>query len=289
MKVRIVVVGFVCLAAAFVFLTLADSARTTPTTETATAVLPASLDQFYPPQSPAPAYLLAMIDMANPLSGIVCDVFENDLANAQAQFKNLKKSYTDVSNMVPEWKQQFPQEPLDRLEQALATGDPGKIMPVMDEVDKVCHGCHLATMGPAHHKYRWDRFDGFVMTDPLSGQDASYAKFMLMMQTNFSGIGVDLQEGQPENARRQFDGFKARFEAMADACDACHDSQRKYYVDNDITAMLSQIGQELAKDEINGKAVGDLLQAVGQESCAKCHLVHIPAAYAQQSFGGGRH
>jgi len=289
MKLNIVVVGLMCLAAAFVFLTLTDSASITQTAETAGPALPASLDNFYPPNSPAPVYLLAMLDLAKPLSGIVCDVFENDPANAQSQFKAFKKAYLEVSNMVPEWKQEYPLEPVEKLEKALAAGDPSKIMPAMEEMGKVCHNCHRTTMAPVQQMYRWNRFDDLVIADPLSGQDGSFANLMLLTETSFTGIGVDLEQGQPENARKQFAGFKARFETVTDACVACHDSERRYFVDSDITDMISRLKLELDKKEINPKAVGDLMQSIGQESCGKCHLVHVPAAYAQQTVKGGKH
>lgn len=289
MKANIVVVGLVCLAAAVVFLTLADSVGTTPRPGITATALPASLANFYPPKSPAPAYFLAMHDLSRPFSGIVCDVFENDMANAQANFEAFKKAYLDVSNMVPEWKQDYPLEPLDKVEKALATGDPSKIMPAMEEMGKVCHVCHLATMGPVQQVYRWNRFDDIVITDPLSGQDMGYANFMLMIETSFTGLGVDLAQGQRENARKQLAGFKARFETMADGCIVCHDTERKYYVDSEITDMISRLGLELDKKEIDAKAVGDLMQSIGQESCGKCHLVHIPPAYAQQTLMGGKH
>ncbi|HWR84281.1 MAG TPA: hypothetical protein VN285_13365 [Candidatus Deferrimicrobium sp.] len=264
-----------------VVVTLADQPGTNQKADPAVRTIPASLSNLYPPRSPAPTYLLAMLGMARAFSGIVCDVLENDSANAQSGFGTFKKSYLEVSNMVPEWKQEFPLQPIEALNAALSTGDPSKIMPAVDEVGKICHNCHTAAMPPVQQKYRWNNFGDISVTDPISGQQVSYARFMLMMETNFDGIGVDVQQGQRDNALLQLTGFSARFQAMAEACMICHDSERKYYVDTSVTNLISTLQAELSRSEVNGDVVGRLLRSIGQESCSKCHLVHIPAAYAQ--------
>lgn len=282
MKASVVVFGLVCLAGAFVMATFGDLTGSGSESKSDFQTLPTSLDDLYPPKGPAPAYLLAMLDLARPFSGIVVDVQENDMANAMSNFKIFEKSYLKIAKMVPEWEQRYPLQPVEELAVAMNSGDPSKIMASVEKVDRVCHHCHLASMAAVEQKYRWGNFGDLVLTDPLSGQDVSYAKLMLMMQTNFTGIGVNLEQGQKENAMTQFAGFNDRFKAMADACIACHDSERKYFVDGEVVESIARLEQELSRGEINGDAIGNLMQSIGRESCLKCHLVHIPAAYAQQ-------
>ncbi len=250
--------------------------------ETINQGIPASLDAYYPPQSPAPAYLLAMMNMERPFSAMVNDIFENDLANAKAGFQAFKKSYIDISGMVPEWKQDFPLQPVEELGVALESGDPKKIMPAVEKAGGNCHGCHVANMAPVQQKYSWSQFRGLSVTDPLSGQEVSYADLMQMMNTNFAGMGADVMQGQREKAKVQFDGFNARFQAMADACMDCHDSERKYYVDESVGSVIENLKLELSKPAIDPSSVNGLMDSIGKESCGKCHLVHIPAAYGQQ-------
>jgi cytochrome c556 len=253
--------------------------------ETINKSVPASLDAYYPPQSPAPAYLLAMMNMERPFSAMVNDIFENDLANAKADFQAFKKSYIDISGMVPEWKQDFPLQPVEELGVALETGDPKKIMPAVEKAGKNCHPCHVTYMAPVQQKYAWDQFRGISVTDPLSGQEVNYADLMQMLNTNFAGLGADVMQGQRQKAQTQLEGFNARFQAMADACMDCHDSERKYYVDESVKSVIANLQLELNKPEINAEAVGGLMDTIGKESCGKCHLVHIPAAYGQQLMG----
>lgn len=282
MKSSVVVVGALCLAGALVLLISAGVDGSSQQEASVKVTEPASLANFYPPKSHAPTYLLSMLRLSQPLSSMVCDLLENDVENARLNFETFKKAYIENSEMVPEWKSMYPLEPVEQLGAAITSGDMSKIMPATDAVGAVCHTCHVTNMVPVQLKYRWENFGDIVMTDPLSEQDVSYARLMLMLETNFQGIGNNAAQGQNENALRQLAGFNARFQAMSESCMICHDSERHYYVSKDITDKISALEAELSKPQIDMGAVGGLLKFIGNESCAKCHLVHIPAAYGQQ-------
>jgi len=284
MKSSVAVIGLVCLVGASIILIAACSNGTGHQAESPKLALPASLNDYYPPKNPAPAYLLAMLDLAKPFSGMVCDALEGDIGNARSNFELFKKAYIENSTVIPEWKQKYPMEPIQQLGAVIKSGDPSKIMPAVDAVGAVCHSCHVTYMAPVHQKYRWDDFGDILLTDPLSGQDVSYAGLMLMMQTNFDGIANDIGQGQHENALRQFAGFKERFQAVSEACMICHDTERHYFVSDEITDLISDLQAVLNKSEVDMGQVGGLLQTIGNESCSKCHLVHIPAAYGQQNM-----
>jgi cytochrome c556 len=282
MKSRVVVIGLVCVAGMFFILINAALNTTSPHVAMTAEILPATLDQFYPPMSPAPAYLLAMLNLGKHLSTTMCDVQENDLENARGNFEAFKKEYVRISTMIPEWKEKYPMAPLEQLETVITTGDPSKIMPAGEPVAAVCHSCHLTFMSRVQQKYRWGNFGNITLTDPLSKQDVSFARLMLMMETNFEGITNDLAQGQNANALPQLAGFQARFEEMNAACVACHDSGQLYYTGADITKKISDLQAELTKPKADLNVVRELVLTIGQESCSKCHLVHIPAAYSQQ-------
>lgn len=254
-----------------------------PNTEAAT-FLPSSLDNLYPPNAPGPMYLLAMFDMATPFSGIVSDLFEGDMANSHDNFEKFREQYIAVSKMVPEWETRFPIGPIDALAQAMKTENPGMIMPAIDNVGVLCHNCHVLATPAAQHRYSWGDFGMITVTDPITGTDYPFARFKLMMETDFSAIGTDLKQGQPENARQRLAGFEKRFTALKEVCSTCHDTERKYFVDDNITGMIGQLKAKLGEPNIDPQAVGRLLQGIGQESCTKCHLVHVPAAYAKSQL-----
>ncbi len=243
--------------------------------------LPASLENLYPPKVEQPLFLLRMLGLNMPFTGIVVDLFENDLDHAKANYDKFKTQYLEISKLVPEWQNAYPMKPVEELGVSLQTGDRGKVMAAIENVGMVCHNCHSASMVKVQQKYHWPDFKIIAVLDPLTNQGVDYPRLMQYLNANFTGIGVDLEQGQVENARKQFEGFKLRFRAMKESCGSCHDTERKYYVDEGVQSLIDKLGQALYASAVDPKVVGELSQGIGMESCAKCHLVHLPAAYAK--------
>lgn len=252
-----------------------------PKTTGIIASLPASLDNYFPPKAEQPVYLFRMLALNKPFSAIVADLFENDIENVQANFEKFKTQYIETSKLVPEWESYFPMKPVDELGTALKTGDQGKVMAAIQQVGKVCSDCHITTVPEAQQKYYWGDFQGIRVTDPLTRQEVNNQQLMLFIDASFTGIEVDVEQGQIENAQRQFQGFRARFQAMEETCMNCHDTERHYFVDKSVKSMIDKLGQALDASPVDPEQVGKLHQGIGMESCFKCHLVHVPAAIAQ--------
>jgi cytochrome c556 len=247
---------------------------------------PSVLDTMYPPNTELPVYQLKMMEMEISMSGILVDLFENDMENVITNFENFKTQYGEVAKLVSEWKNKYPLEPVEGLGNALQSGEQEKVMEAFAELGKVCMDCHIETMAKVQQKYHWIDFREVKTTDPLTGEEANFPAFKKYLSTSFSGIGVNLKEGQIENALKQFEGFNARFQTLKDTCEDCHGtSERKYYVDESVQAMINNLGQALKEpSSLNPEQVQGLLMGVGIESCGKCHLVHVPAALAKMRW-----
>ena len=245
------------------------------------APLPAFLDNYFPPKAEGPVFLFRMMGMSNPLAGILVDLFENDLDNARANFEKFRVQYVEISKLVPEWEKNFPMAPVNDLGQSLKIGEPGKVTAAFEVVSQVCSDCHLANQPRVYYKYHYSDFHDIKIMDPLTHQEVSFQQLMLFLETSYTGIGVDVEQGQKENALQQFQGFQARFQAMEETCMNCHDTERYYYVGQSVKSMIDKLGQSLNAPAVDPKQVNMLTQGIGMESCFKCHLVHIPAAAAQ--------
>jgi cytochrome c556 len=242
--------------------------------------LPSSLDALFPPKVEQPIYLFKMMELGTSFMGIVVDLFENDVQNVMANFEKFKSQYLESSKMVPEWEKDYPEGPVEELAAALQTGDQGKIMAAYEKIGNVCHECHVTNMVRVQQKYHWQDFNTIKVKDPLTDEVVDYRQLMQRLAANFMGIIVDVAEGQKEYAQKQFQGFKARFQAMEDTCEECHGTEeRKYYVDDSVQDLIAKLGQALWGLSVDPKAVETLSQAIGMENCFKCHLVHLPAAY----------
>ncbi len=259
--------------------TLPEAARGGPTA----LPLPESLNAFYPPDADRPVYLFGMLGMETSFSGIVVDLMEDDLDGARGSFKDFQRQYGEIAAMVPEWKGMYPAGKVKELGAALAAGDKGKAMDAFAAVGGICHRCHVATMVPVQQKYHWGDFGSITVKDPLSGQSTEYPQFKKMLAANLAGITVDLRQGQTDNARKQFEGFRARFEALGGSCQECHEKPSRYFVDPEMRATVEELGVVFKSRTVAADEAMALAQKIGRESCSKCHLVHVPAALAGAS------
>jgi hypothetical protein len=244
--------------------------------------LPTSLDNYFPPNAPAPIWLIEMFALSGPFEGIMVDLQQGDLDGVQANYDAFAVQYAKMSEMVPEWKDKFPSEPVAALGEALKSGDPAQVGPAMGQVGQVCGECHLVNQSKAFFKYHWPAFDEVRLPDPVSGDEVGWVDYMFGMAGAFTGIGNDLGQGQLENARSNFDAFSARIKALhEEGCVQCHATPRTYFVDESVFALVDQLGEALQAAQPDPEAIGALTGAIGNESCMKCHFVHIPAAAAQ--------
>jgi cytochrome c556 len=254
----------------------------TPYLAAVTASLPGSLDAYFPPKAKEPVFLFRMLEMAAPMSGIIVDLMEKEPQNAIANFEKFKAQYQEVSKLVPEWTQEYSLGPVDDLGRALKTGNQEAVMKAFEQVDGVCTRCHLENMVRVQQKYHWGNFYAIKTKDPVTQEGVDGTKLMQYLDNSLTGISVDLAEGQKENARKQLQAFKMRFQTMANMCEECHGADpRKYYVDESVQAMISGLEQTLSGPSPDSQKAGSLIQGIGMESCFKCHLVHVPPVLSQ--------
>ncbi len=245
---------------------------------------PSSLDSLYPPAAASPVFLQEMLGLSHALTGVAVDLSEQDVERARDWFERFRSQYAAVSRLVPEWAEAYPTEPVDQLAAALAEGDPEQIGAALAAVGAVCHDCHVVNMAKVQYRYRWGDFSSIQLIEPVTGRELGFKDLMREMETAFVGISVDLEEGQLENARAQFATFRDRIRLLAGACAFCHTTERKYFVDKGVLAAVDRLGSVLERDAPDAEAVGRLGQEIGMESCAKCHLVHGPAALVKAQW-----
>lgn len=248
------------------------------------AAPPAALDNFFPPKAPGPVFMLKMLEMNSALSGVVIDLFEGDFENVKVHFTAFQQKYAELSKLVPEWESNFDLGAVSELGTALESGDQSKVMGAFGKVGATCHACHTANMAAVQQKYHWDDFSQINATDPVTNETVDFARLMQQIALSFDGIETDLKEGQADRAVKHYEDFAKRFQAMKETCSACHETERKYYVDAGVEAMISQLGTALKSPTPDGAAIGQLGMGIGMESCHKCHLVHVPASTAQMRW-----
>jgi hypothetical protein len=243
---------------------------------------PSSLDNLYPPNKNEPLYLFKMFELGTFFSGIVADLFENDPQNAKGNFEKFKTKYIEVSKLVPEWEKDYPMGPLNELKVALDTGTQEKVMAAIEKVGQTCHQCHVSNMAKVQQKYHWGDFETIKTRDPLTDEAVSFTQHKQGLNVNFVAIGLNIEQDQKENARKQLQAFNERFKALKSICQNCHKKgEIKHYVDQTVFSLIENIELELGRSAHDPNVVSSLTQKIGMESCFKCHLVHIPSAFAK--------
>lgn len=245
--------------------------------------LPGSLDNLYPPASDRPVYLIRMLGLETSFSGIVVDLMEGDLEGAKGSFEDFRKQYREVAEMVPEWEGEYPEQPVEYLGTTLSAGNGDLVRKAFAGVGEICHRCHVQAMVPVQQKYHWGNFGAITVNDPLSGESTEYVQFKKLLAANLAGITVDLRQGQTDNARKQFEGFRARFDALGGSCQGCHENAGASFVGHDMQEAVASLGEAIHDRSVPADAVMALTQKIGRESCSKCHLVHVPAALSAVS------
>lgn len=245
--------------------------------------LPASLDRYFPPQAQEPIWLIEMFNLARTFDGIGVNLQENDMQGARTSFDAFKAQWTRMSVMVPEWTSLFPMQPVEDLGAAIDSGDPGKAGEPLADVDRSCRSCHLLNRVKAYQKYHWKDFDSISVTDPVTGRDMKWANYMAAMSRSFSGIAASLRKEELDDASAHFQDFSARYTRLgAEGCGQCHrDAQgneipRAYYVDSTSRFRVDQLGLAL-RGTPDANSAAQLAEAVENEVCVSCHLVHVPA------------
>jgi cytochrome c556 len=107
---------------------------------------------------------------------------------------------------------------------------------------------------------------------------------MQHIDVNFVTVTTDVEQNQTENAQRQHQEFRARFQAMREACSACHDTEREYFVDARVQALIDEMGSALTAPTVDPNRVKKLMMDIGETSCFRCHLVHMPSVYAKHRW-----
>lgn len=259
------------------------SAQAAETPHAAADALPASLDALFPPRAERPVFLFAMLEMGDALDGLVADALERDTAHLAADLARLDRAWDAARALVPEWRERYPREPLDALGTAVRGGDAGAVLGSVEGLGGVCAACHHTSMVAVQQRYHWGDFESVRLTDPLASDETPFPGWMHRLATNLAGITTDLAQGQVEGARRHLAGLTARYETLEESCGACHTSERRYFVGADVAGALEGLRAELAREAPDADVVGRLAADLGERSCHRCHLVHVPAALGRRA------
>ena len=121
-------------------------------------------------------------------------------------------------------------------------------------------------------KYYWRDFRTVNITTP--GGNVPWPAGMEFIATAFDGTLINLAEGKLDKAKQSAELFRTMFPPkLKEACNQCHDSERKYFVTDDVATLVDQYVSAADAGKIQ-----DVQKLQGQigEQCMKCHIIHEP-------------
>jgi cytochrome c556 len=241
--------------------------------------LPGSLDKWYPGE---PIYLFKMFELGGSMMGVLVNTLQDDTTNAKIAYQIFYSEYEKSSKMVPEWKKYYDLNAVKNVGDALEAGDKEKTMAGLEVVFQTCGPCHTEMKTKVFAKYHWKDFNDVKMKtvnpeQPETSWKEAKAKYLV---TGFDGTIVNARENQQEATDRSFQQFKVMFQFMKEACSSCHDTDRKYYVSDDVTALINT-----AEGQIKAGNLENSINAMEQigGSCYKCHNTHEPLQRLKES------
>lgn len=247
--------------------------------------LPGSLDRWYEDQ---PIYLFKMFDLGGSLMGVLVNTLQDDTANAKMAYRIFSGEYVNSSKMVPEWKGYYDIQAVNKIGDALETGDRNETLASLEVVFQKCGSCHKEVKTKVFAKYHWKDFNDVKMKtvnpeQPETSWPEAKAKYLV---TGFDGTIVNAKENQQEAANKSFQQFRAMFNFMNDSCYSCHDTERKYYVSEDVVNLIDMAEEQIKSGDLENAA--HTMEQIGMISCYNCHVTHEPFQRLKDSVSTGK-
>lgn len=233
--------------------------------------LPKSLDKFYNgsvPEVPSSEWVGEMFIMAGALDGMIANMQEGDMTNANKSYNVFAQEYKNASKKVPEWRGYFDTSAVNKLGKDLNAGNMNATSKDIEKVAGTCLKCMGERRAQVWAKFYWREFD----TVNISGMP--WLDGMLALGVDFGGIGANAAEGDQNATKKSFDQFKALYTDVKVACSNCHDTPRFYYVSDDVFAKIDQMGDNITSNNLQN--VQTIQKELGIQ-CYRCHVLHMPA------------
>ncbi len=191
-----------------------------------------------------------MIALGNAFTGVVSDVLSGDMKSAEADLASFKDLYSQLSRLIPEWRDLYPSELLAQAEKAfqavVRSKDPALFIAALDKVENVCSSCHRSHMAAVHFKFHWKNFGDLTVKDPLNGKDINVVRSMQILNLGFAGSWIDFTQEQPEASANRYREFNAAFQSLKGTCQECYQkSERNCFVDENSQALIDSYGKSL--------------------------------------------
>ena len=235
---------------------------------------PASLAKWYKPMNKRQVWLHTMFRLRREMQAVEEYVRSNDVAGVKKWGQRLAKSYREIPEMVPEWKDEVKLEWSDRLEAAALKGNFKGVARAWKKLENSCDSCHSDFRPLAAALYRVPEYSKLTVATETAGKESTYPELMNRLSRSVNRIKIATEDKHPRVAKQALQRLRKQLRELGTSCDQCHRDNipRERILGVATDKLLDELGEGIqrGKPKESGKLLGEVAVAV----CARCHGVH---------------
>ena len=253
---------------------------------------PKSMDKYYADSGKTSEWIVQMRILSNAFSAIFVNMEKKNWNLAEKKTAVFTDSYKKTSKMIPEWEEEFDLKAANELKESILAKDLEKLKIASEALQKTCSHCHSKNNTSVWARYHWPSTNTIKVLDPLDEKELPYDTFMENLSYSLKRISVNFEQEDFQQAWRSLNIFKKRLTSLRSVCSKCHvdewikgsTSVKKFFVGDDMLAVLQEIKKDFATGEPSEKNFKKNINYINKRSCKACHLVHQPVAAIQQAW-----
>jgi cytochrome c556 len=238
---------------------------------------PESLKKYYPPNSSNQEFSKKMIELNDYITALTTYFKADDFKKIDKYAPLFLNAYTEASKMVPEWKEIFHIEKVEKFLEVVKGKNKENMEASYKELGVVCDKCHLENRISVWTKFYWPPFKELVVTDPESESEFKYEAFMKSIAADFSLVKVYFSEGEKIKAKKAVASLEHKYMELKSTCSKCHtnDIVKQVFFGENIVNAFKELKKNISTDSSKSEEITKILTIINKEGCKMCHLTHL--------------
>ncbi len=242
---------------------------------------PASLAQWYKPESKRQSWLHNMFKLRREMQAVRFYADNNDAKHLGKWVTLLSEHYLKIGGMVPEWKKKLNMEVIANLQKSAGSNRYQDVTHALDDLSESCKSCHADYRIITAIMYRSPDFSSMEISPSIS-----FKTHMKELTKQINRIKIASEDGMKDMALSSLSDLKKGVHALGETCSHCHKKDTKVYPGATINKTITSLGKSLRTGAL--KDHGRELGALAVLACARCHGTHRLAYDARKMFIDGQ-
>lgn len=238
---------------------------------------PASLAQWYKPQSKRQVWLHTMFKLRREMQAVDMYAKAQDGEAMQKWAAKLNEDYAKITEMVPEWKLRVDLIAMDTLQKSVTDKRFDDVATALADMNKNCQSCHADFRAVTATLYRAPDFSKMKVNGATD-----FNAHMRTLSQQVNRINIAAIDDKQDAALSAFGELSASMTQLGETCATCHKTDAQTYPNPAMSQAMTELERSLRGDVLSEK--GKALGTVAVMACAQCHGTHRLSFDAKQLF-----